>query len=82
MESSKIVKGEAQSICEIKMPEGQPRGWTRTCRVQTYESFAWPCDFYGERTTVSPGGHALVLDLRSSDEPGSHTANTRTSPGR
>ncbi|WP_245240275.1 hypothetical protein [Streptomyces erythrochromogenes] len=37
------------------------------------ERFTWPCDFCGERTTVSPGGDALVLDVRSNDGPGSLT---------
>ncbi|MFE7098421.1 hypothetical protein [Streptomyces erythrochromogenes] len=37
------------------------------------ECFTWPCDFCGERTVVSPGGDALVLDVRSNDGPGSLT---------
>ncbi|MFJ1569237.1 hypothetical protein ACIOG8_34340 [Streptomyces erythrochromogenes] len=37
------------------------------------ECFSWPCDFCGERTVVSPGGDALVLDGRSNDGPGSFT---------
>ncbi|MFD9078496.1 hypothetical protein ACFQ7B_26580 [Streptomyces erythrochromogenes] len=35
------------------------------------ECFTWPCEFCGERTVVSPGGDALVLDVRSNDGPGS-----------
>jgi hypothetical protein len=42
-------------------------------RPADLESFDWPCDFCGERTTLSPGGDALVLDVRSNDGPGSHT---------
>jgi hypothetical protein len=42
-------------------------------RAADLESFDWPCDFCGERATVSPGGDALVLDVRSNDGPGSHT---------
>ncbi|WP_326566211.1 hypothetical protein VSH64_30580 [Amycolatopsis rhabdoformis] len=42
-------------------------------RPSDLESFAWPCDFCGEQTTLSPGGDALVLDSRSNDGPGSHT---------
>ncbi|MFC0597554.1 hypothetical protein [Streptomyces palmae] len=42
-------------------------------RPADLESLVWSCDFCGERTTLSPGGDALVLDSRSSDGPGSHT---------
>jgi hypothetical protein len=42
-------------------------------RPADLESLAWRCDFCGEPTTVSPGGDALVLDVRSNDGPGSHT---------
>ncbi|MFE4330484.1 hypothetical protein ACFRQM_13770 [Streptomyces sp. NPDC056831] len=42
-------------------------------RPADLESFDWPCDFCGERVTVSNGGDALVLDVRSNDGPGSHT---------
>ncbi|MBS2964843.1 hypothetical protein KGA66_17430 [Actinocrinis puniceicyclus] len=42
-------------------------------RPANLESFEWVCDFCGEPTTLSPGGDALVLDVRSNDGPGSHT---------
>ncbi|WP_405427274.1 hypothetical protein [Streptomyces erythrochromogenes] len=35
------------------------------------ECFTWPCEFCGERAVVSPGGDAVVLDVRSNDGPGS-----------
>jgi hypothetical protein len=42
-------------------------------RPADLESLQWRCDFCGEWTAVSPGGDALVLDVRSNDGPGSHT---------
>ena len=42
-------------------------------RPADLEALKWPCDFCGEPTTVSAGGDALVLDIRSNDGPGSHT---------
>jgi hypothetical protein len=42
-------------------------------RPADLESLALSCDFCGERSTLSPGGDALVLDSRSNDGSGSHT---------
>jgi len=42
-------------------------------RATDLAALTWPCDFCGERTTLSPGGDALVLDVRSNNGPGSHT---------
>lgn len=42
-------------------------------RPADLELLAWRCDFCNEQITVSPGGDALILDVRSSDGPGSHT---------
>src|SRR3982074_3262799 len=42
-------------------------------RAADLESLEWPCGFCGEPATVSSGGDALVLDVRSNDGPGSHT---------
>jgi hypothetical protein len=42
-------------------------------RPADLESLVRRCDFCGEQTTVSPGGDALVLDVRSNDGPGSYT---------
>ncbi|MBE1501867.1 hypothetical protein H4696_008967 [Amycolatopsis lexingtonensis] len=36
-------------------------------------STRWSSGFCGERTTLSPGGDALVLDARSNNGPGSCT---------
>ncbi|NBH07749.1 hypothetical protein [Amycolatopsis sp. SID8362] len=40
-------------------------------RASDLEALTWTCDFCGERTTLSPGGDALVLDARSNNGPGS-----------
>ncbi|RKS76739.1 hypothetical protein BZB76_2098 [Actinomadura pelletieri DSM 43383] len=51
-----------------------PPAWIRlSIRSADLESFAWPCDFCGEKATLSPGGDGLVLDVRSNDGPGSGT---------
>lgn len=42
-------------------------------RPDDLESLKWRCDFCGEWATVSSGGDALILDVRSNDGPGSHT---------
>ncbi|WP_290057105.1 hypothetical protein [Amycolatopsis solani] len=40
-------------------------------RASDLATSTWSCDFCGERTTLSPGGDALVLDARSNNGPGS-----------
>ncbi|MEU8344711.1 hypothetical protein AB0C74_23675 [Spirillospora sp. NPDC048832] len=48
--------------------------WVRlSIRPEDLECFTWPCDFCGQRATLSPGGDGLVLDARSNDGPGSTT---------
>ena len=42
-------------------------------RANDLESLQQHCDFCGEWATLSPGGDALILDVRSNDGPGSHT---------
>jgi hypothetical protein len=51
-----------------------PPAWVRlSIRPADLKEFTWPCDFCGERATLSPGGDGLVLDARSNDGVGSHT---------
>lgn len=50
-----------------------PVGVRLSIHPDDLEPFQRRCDFCSERTTLSPGGDGVVLDVRSNDGPGSHS---------
>ncbi len=67
------VGSEIDAVIEQIRRYHSPVSVRLSIRPTDLESLHWWCDFCGERTTLSPGGDALVLDVRSNDGPGSHT---------
>lgn len=67
------VGSEIDAVIELVRRWNPPVSVRLSIRPADLESLDRPCDFCGEPTTVSPGGDALVLDVRSNDGPGSHT---------
>jgi hypothetical protein len=67
------IGAEIEAVIEQVRRWHPPVSVRLSIRPADLESFRWPCDFCGEAATVSLGGDALVLDVRSNDGPGSHS---------
>ena len=68
------IGSEIHAVIEQNHRRHPPVSVRLSIRPANLESFEWACDFRGEPATLSPGADALVLDARSNDGPGSHTA--------